>query len=90
MYYVYILHSDKDKKLYTGFTDNLKTRVKKHEDGFIKATKHRRPIRLIHYEGLLEEADAKRREKFLKGGKGKKELRVLLKNYFKKHPWVTE
>ncbi|MCX6763565.1 MAG: GIY-YIG nuclease family protein [Candidatus Moranbacteria bacterium] len=27
MYYVYILHSEKDKKRYTGYTKNLKLRL---------------------------------------------------------------
>lgn len=31
MYYVYILYSDKDGKLYTGYTQNLKQRFEQHE-----------------------------------------------------------
>ncbi|PJE67268.1 excinuclease ABC subunit C, partial [Candidatus Shapirobacteria bacterium CG10_big_fil_rev_8_21_14_0_10_40_9] len=31
MYYVYVLHSLKDNKFYTGFTPNLKKRIKKHQ-----------------------------------------------------------
>jgi putative endonuclease len=79
MYYVYILYSLKDQKLYTGFCDNLTNRVKKHKNGFVKATKYRRPIKLIYYECYLDELDAKRREKYLKGGKGKSELKIQLK-----------
>jgi len=43
MFYVYILFSEKDKQLYAGFTDNLRSRVKTHENGFVKSTKHRLP-----------------------------------------------
>ncbi|MBI3443609.1 GIY-YIG nuclease family protein [Candidatus Woesebacteria bacterium] len=32
MYYIYILFSEVDKKLYTGFTDNLRSRFKAHTD----------------------------------------------------------
>lgn len=84
MYYVYILFSEKDGKLYTGFTPDLKERIKKHNSGYVLATKNRRPLKLIYYESYLTELDAKRREKFLKGGKGKEELKIQLKDCFKK------
>ncbi len=89
MYYVYILFSEKDSKLYTGYTHNLKSRLQRHQNGFVIQTRNRRPLRLIHYETYLEESDAKRREIFLKGGKGKAELKIQLQNCFAKigyHP----
>ena len=89
MFYVYVLHSEKDGQLYTDFTDNLKSRIGKHENGLVRATKHRRPLKLIYYEAYLLESDAKRREKYLKGGNGKKSLRIQLKNYFEKNEWKT-
>ncbi len=79
MFYVYILFSEFDKQLYTGFFDNLKDRYKKHINGFVKSTKHRRPLKLIYYEAYLKELDARRREIYLKGGKGKTELKIQLK-----------
>ena len=79
MYYVYILFSEVDKQLYTGFTDNLRSRYKAHAEGYVKATKHRRPLKLIYYEGYIEQLDAKRREKYLKGGNGRGELKIQLK-----------
>ena len=78
MYYVYILFSEKDKLLYTGFSQDLKVRFEKHCNGFVKATKHRRPLKLIYYESYSNELDARRREIFLKGGKGKSELKIQL------------
>ena len=88
MFYVYILHSEKDKKLYTGYSPDIKNRIKAHTKGFVKATKYRLPLKLIHYEAFVDEQDAKRRELFLKGGNGKKELEIILKSYFKKYKWV--
>lgn len=82
MYYVYILYSELDKQLYTGYSDDLKTRYEKHQKGFIKATKHRRPLKLIYYEAYLKEPDARRREFYLKGGKGKTELKIQLREIF--------
>lgn len=79
MYYVYILFSFKDRQLYTGFTDNLKSRFKAHINGYVKATKNRRPLKLIYYEAYSKEIDARRREKYLKGGNGRGELKIQLK-----------
>ena len=79
MYYVYVLFSKKDRCLYTGSTPNLKTRIIKHKKGFVKATKNRLPIELVYYESYALSSDAKSREIFLKGGKGKAELKVQLK-----------
>jgi putative endonuclease len=47
MFYVYALHSKKDGKLYTGYSPDLKNRLKSHESGFVTATKYRRPLILI-------------------------------------------
>ncbi len=87
MYYTYILHSEKDGQLYTGYTPDLKSRLKAHNSGFVRATKFRLPIHLIHYEAFIEERDAKRREVFLKGGNGKKEIQIMLSEYFRKNEW---
>ncbi|HUV72112.1 MAG TPA: GIY-YIG nuclease family protein [Clostridia bacterium] len=82
MYYVYILFSEKDRKLYTGFTDDLISRFKAHTNGYVKATQNRRPLKLIYYEAYLRESDARRREKFLKGGNGKSQLKNQLEDVF--------
>ena len=78
MHYVYILFSCKDKCLYTGFTHDLKTRFYYHIKGLVKATQHRRPLQLIYYESYINELDARKREVYLKSGKGKDELKIQL------------
>ncbi len=83
MFYVYILFSEKDKQLYTGYTPNLKSRFKAHSDGYVKATKHRRPLKLIYYEAYSKELDARRGEKYLKGGNGRDTLKIQLKEILK-------
>lgn len=50
MYYVYILFSQKDKKLYIGVSGNLKKRLSDHKSGHNISTKNRRPLELIYYE----------------------------------------
>ncbi len=84
MYYVYILFSEKDKQLYTGFSPDLKSRLKAHINGFVKATKYRRPLKLVYYESYVNKLDARRREKYLKGGNGRGELKIQLKEILKK------
>ena len=84
MYYIYILFSEKDRQLYTGYTPDLKSRLNKHKNGFVTSTKFRRPLKLIHYEAYLNENDTKRREKFLKGGKGHNELKIQIKETLRK------
>lgn len=75
MYYIYILKSLKDGKYYTGFSSDLRTRLKDHQGGNVQSTKIRRPLELIYYEAYKEKSQALRREKFLKTTKGKLQLR---------------
>ncbi len=81
MHYVYILQSEKDKKLYTGYTKDLKLRFEQHEKGLVESTKNRRPFKLIYYEACLNQQDATHREKYLKRAYGKKFLKNRLKSY---------
>lgn len=85
MFYTYCLESNKNKKLYIGYTNNLKRRFVEHNDG--KGgdfTMKNRPWKLIFYEAHANEYDARTMEKFYKTGYGKEILKDKLKNYFKK------
>ncbi|MBL7132312.1 MAG: GIY-YIG nuclease family protein [Candidatus Omnitrophica bacterium] len=83
MYYVYVLHSQKDYLLYVGSTKNIKSRVQRHNAGLVPATKFRRPLRLILYEAYIMKSDAVRRESYFKTTKGKVTLKIMLKDYFR-------
>ncbi len=65
-YFVYILYSKKDAKLYTGCTSNLISRIKAHDSGGVEATKNRRPLVLIYSEKYSLKSEAYARERFLK------------------------
>ncbi len=78
-YYVYILYSHKDKGLYIGFTHDLKNRLTLHSKGRVEATMLRIPVKLIHYEFFISEKDAKAREKYLKSGYGREQLKQILR-----------
>jgi putative endonuclease len=79
-YCVYVLYSLKDNSFYIGFTENLKQRLTDHFHGSSKSTAPRRPFRLIFCEYFLSKKDALRREKYFKTTKGKRTLKLLLKN----------
>ena len=82
-YYTYILQSLKNNSLYIGYTSDLKNRIKKHNYGENKATKPFIPYKLIFYEAFLNRIDAKNREKYLKGGYGRKTINKMLNKYLK-------
>ena len=82
MYYTYVLLSSKDKRWYTGYSNDLKKRIFEHNKGLVYATTKRRPFKLIYYEACLNEHDAKAREIYLKSGMGKRYLKNRLKFYF--------
>jgi putative endonuclease len=81
-FYVYVLISEKDGLFYTGYSCDLKQRLVAHEKGLVASTKHRRPLKLIYFEGCLNQQDATRREKYLKSGNGKIYIRSRLRKYF--------
>lgn len=82
MYYVYILQSKKDKKLYVGRTKDLRKRIKMHNSGLVFSTRFRRPFELIYCEAYKNQKDAFEREKFLKTGWGRNYIKRVLKHYF--------
>jgi len=82
MFYIYVLESVKNKKLYFGYTSDLKKRLKEHNSGKNFSTKPYIPWNLIYYEACIEEEDAIRREKYLKTTQGKKMFKLRLKKYF--------
>jgi putative endonuclease len=78
MFYIYILQSKKDKKLYTGFSKNLRERVQQHNKGRVKITKNRLPMELVYYEAFKDETAARRQELFYKTGQGRRILKKRL------------
>ena len=83
MFYVYVLKSGLDGHLYIGYTTYLRKRIRRHQNGEVQSTKSRLPFELIFYEAYKDNADAKRREKYLKTSKGKSTLRLMLRNSLK-------
>ena len=80
MYYVYLLKSKQNGKLYTGFTTDLRSRLKKHQNKGVYTTKRMGMIELVYYEAFKSRLDARRREIYLKTTKGKRTLKLMLKD----------
>lgn len=72
MYYVYLLQSLKDNNFYIGQTGDISKRLKKHNNGEVKSTKYRRPLKLIGYEEFDTQDKARWIEYNLKNHSDKK------------------
>ena len=66
MYYLYVLKSLKDEKLYIGSTNDLRRRLSEHNNGLNRSTKARRPFELRYYEAYANGHNARKREYSLK------------------------
>mgnify|MGYP002338706845 CR=1 FL=1 len=80
MYYVYVLQSQIDGRLYKGLTQNLNNRLEQHNKGKTKSTKAFRPWKVVYYEKFHNRSEARKREKFLKSGKGRELIRQIIDN----------
>ncbi|MCX6737473.1 MAG: GIY-YIG nuclease family protein [Candidatus Parcubacteria bacterium] len=77
MYFVYILRSEKDNKHYTGITNDLRRRLKEHNErnGSTPSTKNRGPFELVYYEIVENRKIAREREKYFKSGIGREYIK---------------
>ena len=73
--------SEKDRKLYTGYTNCLERRLKQHNEGLVKSTKNRRPLNLVYKEEFNNKKQAMEREVFFKSGQGRSLLKELMARY---------
>jgi putative endonuclease len=89
MYFVYVLQSDKDKRFYTGLTQDLKKRIDEHNAGASKATKARIPLKHVYYESCMNYKDATKRERYLKTTWGKRYIKNRIKNYLEENGIFT-
>ena len=78
MFTTYVLLSKVSRRLYTGPTSDLERRLEQHNADVSTSTKNRGPWQLVHQENFLTLAEAVRRERYLKTGKGREELKQIL------------
>ena len=84
MFYTYCPESLKNKRLYIGYSEDLKRRFKEHNEkkGGDHTSKNG-PWKLIFYEAHVDKKDAREMEKFYKSGYGREVMKEKLKNYLK-------
>ena len=78
-YFVYVLESEIDGRLYKGQTTDISKRINEHNAGKTKSTKGYRPWKLVYFEKFETIKEAVLREKYLKSGIGREYLKALLK-----------
>ena len=86
MFHVYILQSLKDLRTYTGYTEDVNKRLIEHNTGKVKATRNRRPFRVLFVEDLATLQEAKKKELYWKSGSGRRKLKIYFRKKFPPRP----
>jgi putative endonuclease len=84
MFYFYVLRFTKNNKLYYGFTEDLRKRIRDHKSGNSNFTSRNGQFELIFYEAYINKNDAMEAERYFKSGHGREILREKLKHYLEK------
>jgi putative endonuclease len=74
LFHVYILRSTTTGRRYVGSCENVDERIRRHNLGHSKATRHGIPWILVHTEALPTRAEAAGKERYYKSGRGRDEL----------------
>jgi putative endonuclease len=74
MFHVYVLRSEKTGRRYVGSCEDVDERLRRHNAGDSKATRHGIPWRLVISEQFSTRAHAVNRERYFKSGRGRDEL----------------
>ena len=78
MVYVYVLRNLKDNGYYISISENLESRLIKHNKGGVQSTSGRRPFKLIYFEEFNDYLSARLRKKQIKSYKGGNKFRDLI------------
>ena len=76
-YFVYAISSLSRPYIYVGLTFNVIDRSQTHQKRLNKSKKPYTPFLLIYTEECVDRKEARRREKYWKGGSGKRKLKLL-------------
>jgi len=74
MFHVYVLKSAKTGRRYIGSCENLDDRLRRHNAGDSKATRHGAPWTLIYTETFTTRREALEKERYYKTGAGRDKL----------------
>jgi len=77
LFYIYILKCS-DNSLYTGYTDNLERRLKKHNQGKAsKYTRSRLPVSIVYSEDHPDKSSAMKREIWIKSLSRENKIKLI-------------
>src|SRR2546422_5457821 len=71
IFYVYVLRSSQTGRRYVGSCENVDERLRRHNAGHSKATRHGIPWILVHSACFTNRAEAARKERYCKSGRGR-------------------
>ena len=85
MFFTYILQSQKSGKFYIGHTQDMESRLNRHNQGMVKATRNKGPWVIVYIESFETKIEANHRELEVKSKKSRVyiEKLILSKNNFK-------
>ncbi|MFH1389749.1 MAG: GIY-YIG nuclease family protein [Candidatus Margulisiibacteriota bacterium] len=78
MWVVYVLRSKLNGRLYIGYTASIKERFTAHNNGKVRSTKAYKPYKVAYMEEFSDKTEARKREIFLKTGKGREFLKSII------------
>lgn len=78
MWYVYMLKSQNRQWYYIGSTNRLFDRIKEHNRGLVRSTKHFLPLTLVFTKNFISEGKARKYERLLKDKRIEKEKIIKL------------
>ena len=83
MYIVYVLYSVRFDKIYIGYTSDLESRFRSHNElGYKGWTIKFRPWEILHTENFDSKSSAMKREKQLKSAAGRAFIRELVRSKY--------
>jgi putative endonuclease len=77
-FYVYILYSQTLDQYYTGHTEDLDSRVFRHNNSGSKATKKAKDWKLVYQQEYLSRSEAMKAEMTIKNKKSRKYIEKLI------------
>ncbi|MEP3839084.1 MAG: GIY-YIG nuclease family protein [Algibacter sp.] len=78
IYYVYVIRSEKNNRIYKGLTQDLEKRLVQHNMGEHKETKGYRPWVLVYSKVFTSQIEAKDYHKYLKSEDGIEFLKTII------------
>ena len=80
MFYIYILYSKNFDRYYVGSTENVESRLLRHNSKMVTSTKKYIPWLFVYTEQFLTRAEAVNRENQIKKMKSRKYIETLISN----------